>query len=136
MIPGILVDLISGLDGLVTVQDKGEKEVAKPQTVGPQENGPSLPKKDCNRPTRRSPFKDLSNSNGLPSKIKPKRVPKIQKPIDTPHLVTPASVKKREHSPENCSDSPTFKKRGVSSIAFPLYDAPLAVAVPQPRRAP
>ena len=98
--------------------------------------GPYLPKQEVNRPNMRLPLQDLSNSNGLPNKAKPKRIPKVQKPIVLSHLASPANVKKREHSPEDTSDAPALKKRGVSSNASSFSDVSSAAAASQPRREP
>ncbi|KAF3960658.1 hypothetical protein CMV_014646 [Castanea mollissima] len=127
---------ISCLDGQVAVQGKVEDEVGKAQSVGPQANEPILPYLEVNRPNSRPPLQDLSNSNGLPTKLKPKIISKQLKPTGSSHLVSLASAKKREHFPKDISDTPVKKKRGASSDVSSLSDAPSVVAVPQPRRLP
>ena len=89
----------SGLDGLVAVQARSEEAAVKPLTAGPQENGPYLPKQEVNRPNMRLPLQDLSNSNGLPNKAKPKRIPKVQKPIVLSHWLLQLTLKK-ENTPQ------------------------------------
>ena len=126
--PSVLGVSGSGLDGLVAVQARSENAAEKPLIVRPQENGPYPPKLEVNLPNKRLPLQDLSNSNGQPIKAKPKRKPKLQKPIVFSNLASPANVKKREHSPEDTSDAPALKKRGVSSNASSFSDIPSTAA--------
>ena len=134
--PSVLGESGSSLDGLVAVQTQSEKAAEKPLIVGPQENGPNSLKLEVNRPNKRLPLQDLSNSNGQPIKAKPKRTPKLQKPIVFSNLASPANVKKREHSPEDTSDAPALKKRGVSSNASSFSVIPSAATASQPRHKP
>ena len=70
--PGDLIASVSSLDGLGAAWGKVGKKVDNPLLVGPQVNKPILSSSEVNRPITRPPLQDLSNTNGLPTKLKPK----------------------------------------------------------------
>ena len=134
--PGDLSASVSSLDGLKAARDKVEEIVDNPLPIGPQVNEPILPSSVVNHPITTPPLQDLSNTDGLPTKLNPKRTSKLLKPPISSHLCPSTSVKKRGHFPEDISDTPVQKEKGMSSDVPSLSNASSVMAVPQPRHSP